>query len=192
MSWRAEIQTCAAITKFPFVTVLPWYAEFRLANPNNRVLSGFAQWIVDYKTNTQDKPFEISTARAYCYPLKESELNIAELSDERLMQLVQKPLGDDALSWLMNFAQADLEEMPNCVIAIFMVGTLFQAKHVSIEQRVDELVATKRMNSPNSAKVFEYTGRTIGKYFGLFEDDGRSKNTMCKPTRRFFNVFSKG
>ena len=192
MSWRAEIRTCAAVTKFPFITVLPWYAEFRLTHPNNRVLSDFARWIVDYKTSTKNNPFEISTARAYCYPLKESELNIAELSDERLMQLVQKPLGDDALSWLMNFAESDLEEMPNCVIAIFMVGTLFQAGLLSIEQRVDELVATKRMNSPNSAKVFEYTGRTIGKYFGLFEDSGGSKNTTCKPTERFFNVFSKG
>jgi hypothetical protein len=101
-------------------------------------------------------------------------------------------LGTDALRWLMDFADADLEEMPNCLIAIFMVGTLFQAGHTKIEQRVNKLVTSQRMHAPKAAKVFEYAGRTIGKYFGLFEDDGSSKGNTGKPTERFFNVFSKG
>ncbi len=192
MSWRAEIQTCAAITKFPFVDVLPWYAEFRLAHPNNRVVSDFAQWIVECKTSTKNKPYRKSTAHHYCYFLKESEFNITELTDEKLMQLVHNPLGADALTWLMDFAESDLEEIPNCVIAIFMVGTLFQAGHTSIKQRINELVTSKRMHAPKAAEAFEFTGRTIGKYFGLFEDEKGSKGSTGKPTERFFNVFSKG
>jgi hypothetical protein len=192
MSWRAEIRTCTAVTSFPFVKVITWYTEFRRTRPNNRVLSDFAQWVVENKAQADNTSYEKSTAQAYCYPLKENELNIPELVDEQLMQLVHQPLGVDALRWLKNFAEADLDEMPNCVIAIFMVGTLSQAGHVSVEQRVDELVASKRMHSPNAAKVFESTGRTIGNYFGLFEDGKGSRNKTCKPTERFFNVFSKG
>jgi hypothetical protein len=178
MMWESPIVHCQVITSHPFSDVLTWYNEFRTSSAANYDLSAFSSWL------QKNKGYALSSADSYCYPLRAGEFDIANLSDDQVSNLAHRPLNNDVFAWLQRFSISETEHVPNCLIAVFLVGTLYNLGFKEIGRRVSELMGQFAFASKGSASINERIGRQVGAHFGILD------SVSGKPTDRFFKLFS--
>lgn len=172
-----------------FHTALKAYLEYREVSANSG-LDGFEQWLA---TAPQAVRYQAMAGnfKSYRYPLGERELNITcrSLEDVRLIESGV----EDGLYLANNgereFIEGD-ERQQVCLVCTGLAGycQLINSSVVGVSDanaRVKRLVDKGFAGKESTANLLLTTGRSVGKHFGLLDDDNR-------PTALFHRFFGDG
>lgn len=174
--WGQIIQGNWVPTSHDFGWVVQRYDEFRKAFPGNSSIPQFVSWLIaQYKLS-------IATARSYAYPLRPAECDIAGWTDQLVAILSHNPTDPRIFAWLRSYRHCDINNIPTCIVNVFLVGMLFIQGFRSPSSRKIQLQRCNLAGTTNSAAAIEYVGLRVGIHLDLLSPSGA-------PTGGFYDLF---
>ena len=149
-------------TSVPFVDVLQQYLARSKADGRAIELSEFRKYLVEVKQH------EESTARAYCSPVKETELNLPNRSLEDI-ELIAKG-GASGLKALGSPFIAGEGRTRVYLVDAFLAGICPQIAADHGLKAQDLLVHAGFAGKTTSANILLQVGNQVGQHFGLLEN----------------------
>ncbi|KVC12536.1 hypothetical protein WI69_25070 [Burkholderia diffusa] len=171
-------------TGHPFSEVLDIYRAYRDAHPAIHDADGFRHWL-DLPEHADRYDTFRRNFRSYCYPLGERELDLHDRSLDEVKVIVR---GGEAGLTTANHGEREYiagdEREQVCLVDAGLAGYC-QLADATPAARRQRLVAGGFAGTEHSADTLLAVGRSVGRHFGLLDDQG------C-PTALFFRFFGSG
>ena len=137
---------------------------------------GFVNWQVEVDGRKRN------TARAYCYPLSDTEFRVYNRSLEDISIICQGGIaGLQTAIGSRTFTPGERDLV--CLVDCYLVGRMNQAG-LTADQCREFLIQAGLAGTPNSANTLQAVGSGVGRFFGLL-------NQARKPTEGFDGIFQK-
>ncbi|WP_175425489.1 hypothetical protein [Trinickia violacea] len=168
-------------TSHPFSTVLSVYNEYRETLPADPGADGFANWLRTLPEEERCLGLK-RNFRSYTYPFREREFNLFDRSPDEIRLIEQG--GEDGLYAANNgereFIAGDEREKV-CLVCAGLAGYCQQIE-ATPAARKNRLTKKAFAGTEKSASTLLSVGRSVGRHFGLLDDNDN-------PTALFHRFF---
>lgn len=149
-------------TSHPFSEVLRDFLDFKKSTQDSPGLADFKEWL------KRKRGVKVSTAKSYCFPLREQEFDLVDRSIKELACIARG--GEKGLKCALKNRTLDVDERAwVCLVDAWIAGKL-QGK--SPEDRNNILIQAGFAGTDKACNTLITVGKAVGKHFGLL-DDGR-------------------